>query len=70
MTPNPSPTPKARRGSGTMQFLTQEELKRLLAVITTKRDRAPFLLGSVAETVGRRAGCAVLTVKAPAPVAS
>ncbi len=36
--------PKTRRGSGTMQFLTQEELKRLLAVIKDKRDKALFLL--------------------------
>ena len=36
--------PKIRRGSGTMQFLTQEELKRLFAVIKDKRDKALFLL--------------------------
>jgi integrase len=36
--------PKTRRGSGTMQFLTQEELKRLFAVIKDKRDKALFLL--------------------------
>jgi hypothetical protein len=42
--PQPS-TPKTRRGSGTMPFLTQEELKRLLAVIANKRDKALFLLG-------------------------
>ena len=39
-----TPTTRTRRGSGTMQFLTQEELKRLLAVITEKRDKALFLL--------------------------
>ena len=38
------PKPKTRRGSGTMQFLTQEELKHLLAVIKDKRDKALFLL--------------------------
>jgi integrase len=36
--------PKTRRGSGTLQFLTQEELKRLFAVIKGKRDKALFLL--------------------------
>jgi integrase len=36
--------PKTRRGSGTMQYLTQEELKRLFAVIRDKRDKALFLL--------------------------
>jgi integrase len=36
--------PKTRRGSGTMQFLTQEELKRLFAVIKDKRDKVLFLL--------------------------
>jgi integrase len=36
--------PKTRRGSGTMQFLTQEELKRLFAVIKDKRDKALYLL--------------------------
>jgi integrase len=36
--------PRTRRGSGTTQFLTQEELKRLLAVIKNKRDKALFLL--------------------------
>src|SRR5919107_363470 len=35
---------KVRRGSGTLQFLTQEELKHLLAVIKEKRDKALFLL--------------------------
>src|SRR5919204_5498118 len=40
----PTTKPKTRRGSGTLQFLTQEELKRLLAVITDKRDKALFLL--------------------------
>ena len=35
---------RTRRGSGTMQFLMQEELKRLLAVIKDKRDKALFLL--------------------------
>jgi integrase len=39
-----TPKPKTRRGSGTMQFLTQEELKHLLAVITNKCDKALFLL--------------------------
>jgi integrase len=36
--------PKSRRGSGTMQFLSQEELRRLLAVIRDKRDKTLFLL--------------------------
>src|SRR5215813_4770761 len=36
--------PRTRRGSGTLQFLTQEELKRLFAVITNKRDKVRFLL--------------------------
>ena len=36
--------PKTRRGSGKMQFLTQEELKRLFAMIKDKRDKALFLL--------------------------
>jgi integrase len=40
----PTTKPRARRGSGKMQFLTQEELKRLLAVIKEKRDKALFLL--------------------------
>src|SRR6266850_3969933 len=35
---------RARRGSGKMQFLTQEELKRLFTVIKDKRDKALFLL--------------------------
>jgi type 1 fimbriae regulatory protein FimB len=39
-----NPKPRTRRGSGTMQFLTQEELKRLFAVIKEKRDKALFLL--------------------------
>jgi integrase len=39
-----TPKPKTRRGSGTMQFLTQEELKHLFAVIKDKRDKALFLL--------------------------
>src|ERR671936_449563 len=38
------PKPKTRRGSGKMQFLTQEELKRLFAVITDKRDKALYVL--------------------------
>src|SRR6266850_1886822 len=36
--------PRTRRGSGTMQFLTQEELKRLFAAIRNTRDKALFLL--------------------------
>jgi integrase len=36
--------PKTIRGSGKMQFLTQEELKRLFAVTKNKRDKALFLL--------------------------
>jgi type 1 fimbriae regulatory protein FimB len=36
--------PRTRRGSGKMQFLTQEELKRLFSVIKGKRDKALFLL--------------------------
>ncbi len=39
-----SSNPRARRGSGKLQFLTQEELKRLFAVIKNKRDKALFLL--------------------------
>jgi integrase len=38
------PKPNTRRGSGTMQFLTQEELKRVFAVIKDKRGKALFLL--------------------------
>src|SRR2546421_12068430 len=44
MATSKTPQPKTRRGSGTMQFLTQEELKRLLAVIKDKRDKVLFLL--------------------------
>src|SRR5919108_1134260 len=40
----PTTKPKTRRGSGTMQFLAQEELKRLFAVIKDKRDKVLFLL--------------------------
>jgi integrase len=40
----PPPKPRTRRGSGKMQFLTQEELKRLLAMIKDKRDMALCLL--------------------------
>jgi integrase len=36
--------PETRRGSGKMQFLTQEELKRLFAVIKDERDKVLFLL--------------------------
>jgi type 1 fimbriae regulatory protein FimB len=36
--------PKPRRVSGTMQFLTQEELKHLFAVITDTRAKALFFL--------------------------
>jgi integrase len=36
--------PKTRRGSHATQYLTQEELKRLLKVITSKRDKVLFLL--------------------------
>jgi integrase/recombinase XerD len=39
-----NPKPKIRRGSGQLQFLTQEELKRLFGVIKDKRDKALFLL--------------------------
>src|SRR5687767_5527486 len=39
-----SSKPRTRRGSGTLQFLTQEELKRLFGVIKDKRDKALFLL--------------------------
>jgi integrase len=39
-----TPKPKTRRGSGRMQFLTQEELKRLFAVIKDRRDKALFFL--------------------------
>jgi integrase len=35
---------RTRRGSGKMQFLTQEEFKRLFAVITDKRDKALYFL--------------------------
>jgi integrase len=44
MATSKTPTPKTRRGSGTLQFLTQEELKRLFAVIKNRRDKALFLL--------------------------
>jgi integrase len=40
----PSTTPRTRLGSGLLQLLTQEELKRLFAVIKDKRDKALFLL--------------------------
>jgi hypothetical protein len=43
MTAPKIPKPKTRRGSGKMQFLTQEELKRLFAVIKDKHDKALFL---------------------------
>src|SRR5919108_5948813 len=39
-----TPKPKTRRGSHATQFLTQEELQRLLAVITATRDKVLFLL--------------------------
>jgi integrase len=39
-----SSTPRGRRGSGTMQYLTQDELKRLFAVIKHPRDKVLFLL--------------------------
>jgi integrase len=35
---------RTRCGSGTLQFLTQEELKRLFGVIKDTRDKALFLL--------------------------
>jgi integrase len=44
MAPSKNCTPKTRRGSWTMQFLTQEEPKRLPATINDKRDKALFLL--------------------------
>jgi integrase len=44
MTTPKTPKPRTRRGSVKMQFLTQEELKRLFAVIKDKRDKALFLL--------------------------
>jgi type 1 fimbriae regulatory protein FimB len=46
MVPSKTSTPKlkTRRGSGKLQFLTQEELKRLFAVIKDKRDKVLFLL--------------------------
>jgi hypothetical protein len=43
-TSKPPPKPNTRRGAGTLQFLTQEELKRLFAVIKDKRDKALFVL--------------------------
>jgi integrase/recombinase XerD len=44
-TPKPVPTESSvRRSQRVIHFLTQEELKRLLAVIKPKRDRAIFLL--------------------------
>ena len=43
--PKPVPTESSpRRSQRVIHFLTQEELKRLLAVIKTKRDRTIFLL--------------------------
>ena len=36
--------PRTRRGSGTLHFLAQEELKRLWAVIQDARDTVLFLL--------------------------
>jgi integrase/recombinase XerD len=44
MATSKSSKPRTRRGSGTLQFLTQGELKRLFAVIKGKRDKALFLL--------------------------
>src|SRR5882724_11359864 len=44
MTTSKNHKPKTRRGSGTMQLLTQEEVKRLFAVIKNTRDKALFLL--------------------------
>src|SRR5919198_1144063 len=44
MATHKTPKPKTRRGSGRLQFLTQEELKRLFAVMKDKRDRALFFL--------------------------
>ena len=44
MATSKNPTTRSRRGSGKRQFLTQEALKRLLAVIKDKRDKALFLL--------------------------
>jgi integrase len=44
MATSKSSKPRTRRGSGTLQFLTQEELKRLFAVITNTRDKVLFLL--------------------------
>jgi type 1 fimbriae regulatory protein FimB len=44
MTTSKNHKPKTRRGSGTMQFLTQEEVKRLFAVLRNTRDKALFLL--------------------------
>src|SRR5215472_12526416 len=38
-----TPTTKRRRGSRQIHLLTQEELKRLFAVIKDKRDKALFL---------------------------
>jgi integrase len=35
---------RTRRGAGKLQFLTQEELKRLFAVIKDQRDKTLFLL--------------------------
>jgi integrase len=43
-TPKSPPKPRTRRGSSTLQFLTQEELKRLFGVIMDKRNKALFLL--------------------------
>ena len=42
--PKPTKTTTRRRADQVPSFLTQEELKRLLAVIKSKRDRALFLL--------------------------
>jgi integrase len=44
MAPSKTPKLETRRGSGRLQFLTQEELKRLFAVIKEKRDKSLFLL--------------------------
>ena len=43
LTKTKQPPPRPRRGEHEISFLTQEELRRLLAAIKDKRDRAIFL---------------------------
>jgi hypothetical protein len=48
---------RTRRGAGKLQFLTQEELKRLFAVIKDQRDKTLFLLAYRHACAPRRSAC-------------